>query len=292
MNTIPLDQTANIKDYWELLKPRVMSLVIFTCLCGLILAPNPVHPFIAFVGILCVAIGAGASGCLNQWYEYESDQLMERTKNRPIPGGRISPDSAFAFGMILSLGSVALMYLAVNMLSALLLAGTIFYYVIIYTHFLKPNTPQNIVIGGAAGALPPVIGYVIATNQITTYALSLFFIIFLWTPAHFWALSLKCKDDYAKANIPMLPNIKGDIHTKLQILIYTTLTCVSSYGPWYLNGGAFYLITASTLNIIFLYFAFVLYKENESTKAIPLFLYSIVYLFLIFSFLVVDQIYG
>lgn len=281
--------TGSLTDYVALLKPRVMSLVIFTSICGLILAPVHVHPLIGFIGILCIAVGAGASACLNQWYEIRTDGLMKRTQHRPLPAGRISADTALAFGIILSIGSVLMMFVAVNSLSATLLAFTIFYYVVIYTMILKPYTSQNIVIGGAAGALPPMIGYTVATGSVDFYALSLFLIIFLWTPAHFWALALKYKEDYEAASIPMLPSTHGDEHTRYQILVYTTLTVAASYLPVAFGNHSYtYTFPVLVLNILFLYYSIRLIKEKTPQSAIRMFLYSILYLFMIFSFLVLD----
>ena len=276
----------SISDYWQLLKPRVMSLVIFTGLCGMLAAPGTIHPLIGFTAILSLAIGAGAAGCLNMWWEKDSDALMKRTANRPLPAGRVDPDTALAFGMIMACGSVLTMMVAVNLVAATLLAFTIFYYVVIYTALLKPRTAQNIVIGGAAGALPPVIGWASVTGTAPIEAWALFLIIFLWTPAHFWALSLHCSDDYKKAGIPMLPCVKGHDATKRQIFLYTFLTVVSSYLPYYFHiAHDLYLGVAAVLGIGFLGLSIAVCYWGKNP--LNLFSYSIFYLFFLFLALVV-----
>src|SRR5208283_1027019 len=220
-----LDQpfSASPADYFALLKPRVMSLVVFTALAGLLLAPTPPHPVIALASLIAIAIGGGASGALNMWYEADIDALMGRTRGRPIPAGRLDPDEALAFGLVLSGVSILTLGLVANWLAAALLAFTIFFYVVIYTMWLKRATPLNIVIGGVAGALPPMVGFTAASGELGLSSLVLFAIIFVWTPPHFWALALLKSDDYARAGIPMLPNVAGPDRTRLEILIYALL---------------------------------------------------------------------
>ncbi|MBP9752366.1 MAG: heme o synthase [Proteobacteria bacterium] len=272
-------------DYWGLLKPRVMSLVIFTSVCGYLLSPFSVHPFLAFVGILSIAIGAGASGCLNQWYEQKTDALMSRTKNRPIPSGRIDSDSALSFGVILSITSIILLQISFGLLQSFLLLFTILFYSLFYTIILKPNTPQNIVWGGISGALPPVIGYSLG-GSIDVYAFCLFLIIFFWTPAHFWALSLNCKDDYANASIPIMPNIKGDQYTKNLIFVYAILTTLSTFLLIYLRESSIlYISLLIILNTYWLYICYQLRRKGTNQKDnLKVFFYSMIYLFLIFLF--------
>jgi protoheme IX farnesyltransferase len=263
-----------------------MSLVVFTGLCGMLAAPGTIHPIIGFTAILSLAIGAGAAGCLNMWWEKDSDALMKRTKNRPLPAGRVDPDTALAFGMIMACGSVLTMMVAVNLVAATLLAFTIFYYVVFYTALLKSRTPQNIVIGGAAGALPPVIGWAAITGTAPIEAWTLFLIIFLWTPAHFWALSLQCSDDYKSAGIPMLPCVKGINATKKQIFIYTILTVASSYLPYYFHiAHTLYLGIASALGLSFIGIAVAVCYFDKNP--LSLFSYSIFYLFFLFLALVI-----
>lgn len=282
-------QSASVRNYWELLKPRVMSLVIFTGFCGMWMAPGRIHPLIGFTAILCIALGAGAAGCLNMWYERHIDASMSRTKNRPTALGIIEADTALAFGIVLSCISVLLMQVCVNTLSASLLAITIGFYVGVYTIILKPNTPQNIVIGGIAGALPPVIGWA-CIAPIDLRPLSLLLIIFLWTPAHFWALAINSVDDYAKANLPMMPNVAGIEKTKKQILLYAILTVISTIAPFYLKmAGIFYLSVSLFFGIGFIYLSNELIKSDDNKDGIKVFAFSILYLFLVFASLVVDK---
>src|SRR5215467_617855 len=223
---------AGVEDYLALLKPRVMSLVVFTALVGLLVAPGHIHPFIGFVALLCIAIGAGASGALNMWYDADIDAVMTRTKKRPIPAGRVEPGEALAFGTTLSVFSVAVLGVLVNWFAAALLAFTIFFYVFIYTMWLKRSTPQNIVIGGAAGAFPPVVGWAAVTGDVTLAPVLMFLIIFFWTPPHFWALSLLKSDDYRRAGVPMLPVVSGFDETRRQILLYTIVLAPVGLTPW------------------------------------------------------------
>lgn len=228
----PRISEAGVADYIALLKPRVMSLVVFTALVGLVIAPGHFHPVLAITSILCIAVGGGAAGALNMWYEHDIDALMSRTANRPIPRGRILPGEALAFGLTLAFFSVMTLGILVNWLAGALLAFTIFFYVVIYTMWLKRWTAQNIVIGGAAGALPPVVAWAAATGSLSPEPILLFLIIFLWTPPHFWALALFRTDDYQRANIPMLPNVAGPDATRLQILLYTILLVAVALAPW------------------------------------------------------------
>jgi protoheme IX farnesyltransferase len=279
----------DLDDYIALLKPRVMSLSIFTAICGILMAPGTIHPFIAFITVLCISIGAGASGCLNMWYDRDIDGIMQRTKERPLPAGRLHPDNALAFGLILAGASVMVLGLAVNWLSAMLLAFTIFFYIVVYTMWLKRSTAQNIVIGGAAGALPPVIGWAAVTNHVGIESLILFTIIFLWTPPHFWALSLYRHDDYLRANIPVLPVKAGEHSTKKHIVVYTILMILATIAPYAIHmASALYLYCALMLGGIFLGLALQLYRAAGINKAIRLFGYSITYLFLIFLSLTID----
>jgi protoheme IX farnesyltransferase len=236
---------AGVGDYIELMKPRVMSLVVFTALVGLLIAPGHVHPMVGFTALLCIAVGAGAAGALNMWYDADIDARMTRTAARPIPAGRVAPGEAFAFGLTLAVGSVVVLGLLVNVIAAALLAVTVAFYVVVYTMWLKRRTPQNIVIGGAAGALPPVIGWVAATGSLAVEPVLLFAIIFFWTPPHFWALSLYRTEDYARAGIPMLPVVAGARETRRQILLYTLLLAPLGVTPWLLGyAGLSYGIVA------------------------------------------------
>lgn len=282
-------RTASLNDYWQLLKPRVMSLVIFTGWCGMALAPGKLHPILQLTAILSLAAGAGGAGCLNMWIERYRDSLMKRTQNRPLPSGRIDPDSALSLGLSLSFGAVLTMGLALNWLAAFWLAFTTAFYIGIYTLLLKPRTAQNIVIGGLAGALPPVIGWASVMNEIPLQAWSLCLIIFLWTPAHFWSLCLECGDDYAKAGIPMLPHVKGEKTAKKQILVYAVLTVLSTFFPYFFNlVTGWYLVFVTLLGACFTALAIALFKGFA--KALTLFSFSIVYLFLVFMALLVNTL--
>ena len=286
---------ARVEDYFALLKPRVMSLVVFTALVGLLLAPGGVNPVIGFVAVLSIAVGAGASGALNMWYDADIDVLMSRTANRPIPAGRVDRDHALAMGLVLSAFSVALLGLATNWLAAGLLAFTIFFYAVIYTMFLKRATPQNIVIGGAAGSFPPMVGWAAVTGSVSLEACLLFLIIFLWTPPHFWALALYKQGDYGAAGIPMLPNVAGEQATKVQILLYSLLLVVVSLIPPFIGfGGVVYAVTAAVTGLSFIYLAWRLFRTRENVAmkkaARSLFTYSLSYLFVIFLAFVADHL--
>ncbi len=287
------ERESSLSDFISLLKPRVMSLAIFTSICGIALAPGSLHPFFTFLSILCISIGAGASGAINMWYDRDIDSLMERTRKRPIPRGNIKPLDALGFGVILSIISVLLLGLSVNYQAAFLLAFSIFFYICIYTAWLKRRTTQNIVIGGAAGAFPPVIGWVCCTSEISLFPIFLFSIIFFWTPPHFWALALYKDIEYSKANVPMLPVVRGQRATKIQILIYSIILAFISFLPYIFEfSGKFYFFSAFILNSYFIYLALMLFKSEDSKKtnfAPKLFGYSIAYLYLIFSFLVIDS---
>ncbi len=277
------------------MKPRVMSLVLFTCMVGLLIAPIKVDFISACISLLAVAIGSGAAGTLNMWYESDLDALMSRTCLRPIPTGKVKKDQALYFGIILSALSVSIIYFSANLISAILLASTIAFYFFVYTIWLKRKTPQNIVIGGAAGALPPVIGWTIATGNISIEPLMLFLIIFLWTPSHFWALSLYKSGDYKKAKIPMLPIISGTKTTKINILVYALIMSPAVLAPYFFNfASSIYLITTSIMTTYYIYLCFKLYSSKiakASNKiARKIFIYSIFYLFFIFLILLIDNI--
>ena len=286
---------AEWRDFWALTKPRVMSLVVFTALCGLLAAPGDIHPVIGFTAILCLAMGAGACGALNQWYETDVDAKMARTSKRPLPAGRMDREAALHFGIGLAAFSVGIMGLAVNWLSAGILAFSIFFYSVVYTIWLKPNTPQNIVIGGAAGAFPPVIGWAAVTGDVTLLPILLFAIIFLWTPPHFWSLALFMKTDYGAAGIPMLPNVSGQKVTRNQIFAYSFPMAAAAIAPFALGeAGLLYGISSIALNLLFLGFAFNVWR-NQATEASAmkpekkLFAFSILYLFLLFGLFAFDR---
>jgi protoheme IX farnesyltransferase len=285
---------ATFRDYFALLKPRVMSLVIFTAVAGMVVAPGHINPVIGFIAILCIGVGAGASGALNMWYDADIDAGMSRTALRPIPSGRILPGEALAFGIMLSGFSVAVLGLAVNALAAGLLAFTIFFYAVVYTMWLKRWTPQNIVIGGAAGAFPPVIGWAAVTGTISIESIVLFLIIFLWTPAHFWALALFKMRDYGAVGVPMLPNVSGEKVTKDQILVYAVLTALCGIVPTALGLASLgYGVAAALLGAGFVWYAILCRRMPDGDTAMKpakkLFAYSILYLFAIFSILMIDH---
>jgi len=286
---------AEWRDYFALTKPRVMSLVVFTGLCGLLAAPGHIHPVLGFAAVLCIALGAGGAGALNMWWEADLDAKMKRTARRPLPQGRLRPNDARDFGVALSAASVGVMGLAVHWLAASILAVSILYYAVVYTIWLKPRTPQNIVIGGGAGAFPPLIGWVAVTGEITAMPVLLFAIIFLWTPPHFWALALFVKSDYAKAGIPMLPVVAGEAATRRQILIYSLALFAISLAPWWIGGtGALYGVAAVFLSALFVALALpVAFRRSvEDDRMKPekrLFSYSVLYLFALFTALVADR---
>jgi protoheme IX farnesyltransferase len=287
---------AEWRDFFALTKPRVMSLVIFTGLCGLLAAPERIHPVLAFTAILCIAVGAGGAAALNQWWEADLDAGMKRTAARPLPQGRMNRTDARDFGIAISAGSVLLMGLAISWLAALILAISIVYYAVVYTIWLKPRTPQNIVIGGGAGAFPPLIGWVAATGDITLMPVLLFAIIFFWTPPHFWALALFIQSDYAKVGIPMMPVVAGEKSTRRQILIYAVLLLPLSILPWWIGGaGRIYGLSATVLSLVFLALSL---RVGLRERAGPddtmkpekqLFGYSVIYLFALFAALVADR---
>lgn len=283
---------SRAKDFFDLLKPRVMSLVVFTGLCAMAIAPGfeTTHPLISIVALICLAFGAGAAGAFNMWYEHRLDAKMKRTKNRPIPAGRIDPDDALGFAIFVSIFSIMFMGLAVNWVAASILGFANVFYSVFYTMFLKPNTAQNIVIGGAAGAFPPMIGWAAITGNVSLFPILLFLIIFLWTPPHFWALALFSNEDYKKANIPMLPVTKGERHTKWQMFIYTLILAAVSISPSFLGyTGMLYGITAVILNGLFILSSIRVLQEKQGYKQAKLmFGYSILYLFAIFTALVFD----
>ena len=291
----PRISEASVADYVALLKPRVMSLVVFTALVGLMIAPGHFHPVLAITSILCIAVGGGAAGALNMWYERDIDALMSRTLNRPIPRGRVTPGEALAFGLTLAFFSVMTLGILVNWLAGGLLAFTIFFYVVIYTILLKRWTAQNIVIGGAAGALPPVVAWAAATGSLSPEPILLFLIIFLWTPPHFWALALFRTDDYGRANIPMLPNVAGPDATRLQILLYTILLVTVAVAPWPLGYfDAVYGVTSLVLGAGMMWFAIQVYRHRTGSAALratrQLFKFSIVYLSMLFAVLLLEVV--
>lgn len=287
---------GTVADYFALLKPRVMSLVIFTALVGMVVAPaGQSHPVVLAISLLCIAVGAGASGALNMWYDADIDIIMRRTRKRPIPAGAIKSEQALQFGIILSVGSVALLGLAANWLAAGLLAFTIFFYAVVYTMWLKRSTPQNIVIGGAAGAFPPMIGWVAVTGSISLESVVLFLVIFMWTPPHFWALALFKRDDYEAANIPMLPNVVGDAATRVQILLYALVMAPIAVLPWILGfAGLAYGFVAIVLGAVFIYLSVLVWRdanlEGKNLPAKKLFGFSIFYLTALFATLLVEAV--
>lgn len=274
---------AEASDYFQLLKPRVMSLVVFTAFVGIVAAPGAMHPVMAITALVLIAIGAGASGALNMWYDADIDAEMERTAKRPVPAGKVTKETALGFGMALSVGSVVLLGLVINVTAAALLALTIFFYAVVYTMWLKRRTAQNIVIGGAAGAFPPVIGWAAVTDSVTLESLVLFGIIFFWTPPHFWALSLYISKDYEKVNVPMLPVVAGEKETRKQILLYSFILVPFGLAPYLMGfAGPVYGVCALLLNALFLRGAINIYLGRKFADR-KLFKYSILYLFSTFA---------
>lgn len=289
----PLNCNGTVSDYFALLKPRVMSLVIFTAFVGIVTAPGTIHPWIGAMALLAIAVGAGASGALNMWYDADIDAVMKRTADRPVPSGAIEAGNALGFGLLLSAGSVFFLGVLVNWAAAALLAFTIFFYAVVYTMWLKRSTPHNIVIGGASGAFPPMVGWAAVTGGVDMVSFSLFLIIFLWTPPHFWALSLFRSGDYQRANIPMLPVVAGIGETRRQIWFYTLALVPITFAPAALGAaGWLYTATAVVLNAVFLWFAWKIYaaRNDNALGETPkkLFRFSILYLFLIFGALLAE----
>ena len=285
---------AGVGDYVALMKPRVMSLVVFTAFVGLVIAPGHLHPVIGLTALLCIAVGAGAAGALNMWYDADIDALMARTAARPIPTGRVAPGEALAFGVTLAGFSVVVLGLLVNLIAAALLAFTIAFYVLVYTMWLKRTTPQNIVIGGAAGALPPMIGWAATTGGVAIEPVVLFLIIFFWTPPHFWALSLYRCEDYARAGVPMLPVVAGEAETRRQILLYTLLLAPLGVAPWLLGyAGPLYGVVAVATGAALIALALRVRAERQGYAASKqMFAFSILYLFLLFAMLLADRLAG
>jgi protoheme IX farnesyltransferase len=284
---------ASVGDYFSLLKPKVMSLVVFTGFAGLWVAPNSseLHPVLAITAILCLAINAGAAGAINMWFDRDIDAVMKRTKNRPLPTGKINANDALSFGVIMSIFSVMTMGIALNWVAAGILAFANIFYVVIYTMWLKRKTPQNIVIGGASGAFPPMIGWAAVTGDITLASISLFAIIFFWTPPHFWALALFANEDYKRAKIPMLPVTHGEKHTKIQMLIYSLIMLPIAISPYFLElSGMVYLASSSILSAFFIYTSIKVIFDDSYKSAKLMFGYSVFYLFALFLSLIIDKV--
>jgi protoheme IX farnesyltransferase len=280
-----------VSDYWELLKPRVMSLVVFTGFAGLFVAPGHLNPVLSAIAVLCIAIGSGAAGAINMWFDRDIDAVMARTSGRPIPAGRVEPGEALNFGVVLAGGSVVVMGLGVNWAAAALLALAILFYVFVYTMWLKRRTPQNIVIGGAAGAFPPMIGWAAVTGDVGLASIALFLIIFMWTPPHFWALALFRAGEYARAGVPMLPVVAGTRATKLHILAYSALLVPVGTLPSFLGvTGLVYAATSVVLGLVFLAGAVAVWRDDGDRAAKALFGYSIIYLFLLFALVMIDRV--
>jgi protoheme IX farnesyltransferase len=293
--TMPAYGDGSVGDFFALMKPRVMSLVVFTAIVGLVVAPGALHPAIAMTALLCIAVGAGASGSLNMWYDADIDAIMQRTAARPVPRGRVLPDEALTFGTILAVGSVITMGMLVNWVSAALLALTIGFYLFVYTMWLKRRTPQNIVIGGASGALPPVIGWAAATGTVSLEPIVLFLIIFIWTPPHFWALALYRSRDYERAGIPMLPVTAGPDSTRRHILVYSLVLAHIGLVPFFIGlGSTLYAVTATVLGVIFVGLAIRVFYRREGREAEKaakrLFGFSILYLLLLFAVLLLEHV--
>jgi protoheme IX farnesyltransferase len=291
-----------LRDWFVLLKPRVLTLVVFTGVIGLLVAPGHLHPVLAFAAVLSITIAAGAAGAINMWYDRDIDAEMRRTRNRPVPAGRIAPDAALAYGVTLAVGSVVVMGLATNLVAAGLLAASIAFYVFVYTMWLKRRTPQNIVIGGAAGAFPPLIGWAAVTGSVGMVPLILFLIIFLWTPPHFWSLALWANADYARVGVPMLPVVAGARATRKQIMVYTLLLLAASLLPWAVGfSGPIYALSALALGLGFVASAWRVLRDRQDATGVSLtkdapakaaFKYSILYLFVLFAALAVDRLAG
>jgi heme o synthase len=292
---VPVISSAGAGDYFALLKPRVMSLVVFTAFVGMVAAPGGIHPLIGFVALLAIAVGAGAAGALNMWYDADIDAVMTRTAGRPIPSGRIGAHDALQFGMVLAVMSTGVLGVAVNWLAAGLLAFTIFFYLVVYTMWLKRWTPQNIVIGGAAGALPPVIGWAAVTGQVSVEAIALFLIIFFWTPPHFWALALLKSDDYARAGVPMMPVVAGERSTRRQIVAYAALMLPIGTLPWVLGfASPVYLVLSLAMGAVFLALSLAVLRAHDKATSraasVRLFLYSILHLFGLFALILAERV--
>jgi protoheme IX farnesyltransferase len=293
---------AALRDWFVLLKPRVLTLVVFTGIIGLLVAPGHLHPVLAFAAVLSITVAAGAAGAINMWYDRDIDAQMRRTRNRPVPAGRIAPDAALAYGVTLAIGAVVVMGLATNLVAAALLAASIAFYVFVYTMWLKRRTPQNIVIGGAAGAFPPLIGWAAVTGSVATVPLLLFLIIFLWTPPHFWSLALWANADYARVGVPMLPVVAGARATRKQIMLYTLLLLAASLLPWAVGfAGPIYALSALALGLGFVASAWRVLRDRQDAAGVSLtkdaparaaFKYSILYLFVLFAALAVDRLAG
>ncbi len=293
---------TDVRDWIALLKPRVMSLVVFTGAVGLLVAPGHLNPVLAFTAILCIGVAAGACGAINMWYDRDIDAVMRRTRDRPVPAGRIEPNAALSYGVTLAVGSVIVMYLALNLAAAFVLALSIAFYVFVYTMWLKRRTPQNIVIGGAAGAFPAVVGWAAVTGSVDLVPLLLFAIVFFWTPPHFWSLALFANDDYRRAGVPMLPVIAGAKETRRQIVIYTLLLLPLSLAPWYIGfSGPLYGMVTLLLDGGFLFCVWRVLRDRQDANGVSLtddaparaaFRYSILYLFVLFAALAVDRLVG
>ena len=302
VQTLPRSEIAELRDWFVLLKPRVVSLVVFTGAIGVMMAPGDIHPVIAFTAVLCIAMAAGAAGAINMWYDRDIDAVMRRTAKRPIPDGRIEAGAALAYGVFLGVASVVMMFLATNWVAAFWLAVSILFYVVVYTMWLKRRTPQNIVIGGAAGAFPPIIGWAAVTGDVGVLPLLMFAIVFFWTPPHFWALSLYASGDYERAGVPMLPVVAGARSTRWHVMVYTVLLVAVSLSPWAFGyTDLIYGVSALVLGLVFLVAGVGVLRDRQDpsgkslTKDKParlMFRYSLVYLFLLFLALAVDHVIG
>ncbi len=302
VQTLPRSEIAELRDWFVLLKPRVVSLVVFTGAIGVMMAPGDIHPVIAFTAVLCIAMAAGAAGAINMWYDRDIDAVMRRTAKRPIPDGRIEAGAALAYGVFLGVASVVMMFLATNWVAAFWLAVSILFYVVVYTMWLKRRTPQNIVIGGAAGAFPPIIGWAAVTGDVGVLPLLMFAIVFFWTPPHFWALSLYASGDYERAGVPMLPVVAGARSTRWHVMVYTVLLVAVSLSPWAFGyTDLIYGVSALVLGLVFLVAGVGVLRDRQDpsgkslTKDKParlMFRYSLIYLFLLFLALAVDHVIG